>query len=169
MPHAENSRKYGELSSGTLLHGAAIVRPHTVTAHSRTQSDGESAERIKMQSFFDAYVDAALWSSIDDNDEPLDSNYAPSDIDRKSFEKMRADCNQFQTENAEYLTADNVNTRYGVDAQAGHDFWLTREHHGCGFWDGDWVEPAATKLTESAHRFGEVYLFVGDDGKIYQG
>jgi hypothetical protein len=120
-----------------------------------------------MQSFFDAYVEAALWSSTDDKDEPLDQNYVPADIDRATFEKMRADCDQFQQENEADLIAENTSTRYGVDAQAGHDFWLTRCEHGCGFWDGDWKEPAATRLTEASKRFGNVDLYVGDDGKIY--
>lgn len=33
--------------------------------------------------------------------------------------------------------------------------------------DGDWSEPHATRLTEAAHAFGEVNLYVGDDGRIY--
>src|SRR5208337_2249077 len=99
-----------------------------------------------MQSLFDAYVEAALWSSTDDNDTPLDREHVPADIDRETFEKMRADCARFAEENADLLASENTSTRYGVDAQAGHDFWLTRNGHGAGFWDGDWTEPAATKL-----------------------
>ena len=68
----------------------------------------------------------------------------------------------------EYLTAENTTSRYGVEEHAGHDFWLTRNGHGCGFWDGDWTEPAATKLTESAENFGDYDLYIGDDGKIYR-
>lgn len=40
--------------------------------------------------------------------------------------------------------------------QAGRDFWFTRNYHGCGFWDGDWVE--GEKLTAIAHSYGEVNL-----------
>jgi hypothetical protein len=50
---------------------------------------------------------------------------------------------------------------------AGHDFWLTRNGHGAGFWDGDWPEPLATVLTDAAHAFGELSPYVGDDGLIY--
>ena len=32
--------------------------------------------------------------------------------------------------------------------QAGHDLWLTTRGHGAGFWDGDWPEPEASKLTD---------------------
>ncbi len=52
-------------------------------------------------------------------------------------------------------------------AMAGHDFWLTRCGHGAGFWDGDWPEPAASVLTEASKEFGNVDLYVGDDGQIY--
>lgn len=124
-----------------------------------------------MQSFFDAYVEAALWSSNDesrpDGGDPMDQNYVPADLSRETFARMLRDCEAFQAENEEFLTSEYCNSRYGVDAQAGHDFWLTRNHHGAGFWDGDWEEPAATKLTDSAHKFGEYNLYVGDDGKIY--
>lgn len=48
-----------------------------------------------------------------------------------------------------------------------HDFWLTRCGHGCGFWDGDYGH-IGDRLTEAAKKFGNVDLYVGDDGKIYQ-
>jgi hypothetical protein len=50
---------------------------------------------------------------------------------------------------------------------AGHDFWLTRNGHGAGFWDGHWPEPAADVLTRLAHSFGYSDLYRGDDGKLY--
>ena len=45
--------------------------------------------------------------------------------------------------------------------------WLTRNGHGAGFWDGDWPEPVASRLTKSAKRFGSFDLYVGDDGKVH--
>jgi hypothetical protein len=50
---------------------------------------------------------------------------------------------------------------------AGHDFWLTRNGHGAGFWDGDWTEPAATILTNAAKAFDECNLYLGDDQAIH--
>ena len=38
---------------------------------------------------------------------------------------------------------------------AGHDFWLTRNGHGAGFWDGDYPESEETILTDAARTFGE--------------
>jgi hypothetical protein len=55
----------------------------------------------------------------------------------------------------------------GRESDAGHDFALTRNGHGAGFWDGDWPEPAATELTKLSKEYGEVDLYVGDDGLLW--
>ena len=52
-------------------------------------------------------------------------------------------------------------------AMAGHDFWLTRNGHGAGFWDGDWPLPYADLLDKAAQAAGTCDLYVGDDGMIY--
>lgn len=46
------------------------------------------------------------------------------------------------------------------------DFWLTRNGHGVGFWDRD-VGAVGDRLTKACKKFGETYLYVGDDGKIH--
>ena len=89
-----------------------------------------------MDNFIKAYLAAALWSSTDDNEKPLDANYTAANIAPETLEQMKADCAKFQAENAEDIAADLE--------QAGHDFLLTRQHAGSGYWDGDWPEPAAT-------------------------
>jgi hypothetical protein len=131
----------------------------------------QPAEGAALDEFTEAYIEAALWSSNDDNEDPLDANYFSDDIDPDTMRKMRADCAKFQRENAADIAAGPVegaagSGEYGPEARAGHDFWLTRNGHGAGFWDGDWPEPAATRLTDAAHAFGEVNLYVGDQGKI---
>jgi hypothetical protein len=54
-----------------------------------------------------------------------------------------------------------------IEEQAGHDFWLTRNGHGAGFWDGDWPEPYAEMFTEGAKSYGEFQPYLGDDSLIY--
>jgi len=114
-----------------------------------------------MNEFLTAYIVAALWSSTDDQDEPLDTNYGIDDLAPETLQKMEEDCESFLEENREDIGLRRED--------AGHDFWLTRNGHGCGFWDGDWSEDAGERLTVSSKRFGEVDLYVEDDGKIYQG
>ena len=51
-----------------------------------------------MDDFESAYVEAALWSSTDDNQDPLDSNYDVDDIDHGTLAKMKADCKKFESD-----------------------------------------------------------------------
>lgn len=44
---------------------------------------------------------------------------------------------------------------YPVEEMAGHDFWLTRQDHGAGFWDGDWPDGVGDALNQAAQRCGE--------------
>jgi len=105
-------------------------------------------------------VETALWSTTDDNDRPLDDTKTAADIDPATLDQMVADCAEFRAANKEILA------RY-TDEDAGHDFWLTRNRHGAGFWDGDYAEADGEALTTAAHAFGEVWPYVGDDGRIY--
>lgn len=104
--------------------------------------------------FTKSYVMAALWSTGDDHG-PYDDRFGPEHIDPVEMQGMLEDSAKFQRENV-----DDID---GRDEQAGHDFWLTRNHHGAGFWDGDWPEPAASRLTSAAHAFGEHNLEISDE------
>lgn len=112
-----------------------------------------------LDSFVCAYMETALWSSMDD-DAPLDQDHTVNDLARSTRRAMIADCEHF-TARVEEIGA--IPTQ-----EMAHDFWLTRNHHGAGFWDGDWPEPLATQLTELSRAFGGADLYVGDDGLIYQ-
>lgn len=50
---------------------------------------------------------------------------------------------------------------------AGHDFVYSRNHHGCGFEDGDWPKAEGDRLNAIARRFRERNLYRGDDGALY--
>ena len=47
---------------------------------------------------------------------------------------------------------------------AAHDWILTRNRHGCGFWDGDWDEPFASKLTALFKQAGPLEAFDCEEG-----
>jgi len=110
-----------------------------------------------MNAFTSAYLETALWSSVGDDGEPLDHRYSREDFAPCAIARAIADCEAFQR-----FTGD-IGVQY---EQAGYDFWLTRNRHGAGFWDGDWGD-AAGRLTDAAEAFGEIDLYVGDDGLIY--
>ena len=115
-----------------------------------------------MDAFTRQYIVTALWSSMDNADalggEPLDANYDIEDIAPETLTSIQEDCEAFQRDHAEDIGGDLE--------QAGHDFLLTRNHHGCGFWDGDWPE-AGDRLTDACKSYPEVTFYVGDDELIY--
>ena len=118
--------------------------------------------------FTTAYIEAALWSSIEESSgHSLDRNYTAADVAPETLARMVADCAAFQVANEAHICDGNVTTSYSADEQAGHDFWLTRNGHGAGFWDGAWDESVSKILTDAAHAFGEFDLYVGDDRLIY--
>jgi len=114
------------------------------------------------ETFITAYKVAALWSSTDDEGNPLDDDFSINDFSSEANQKVEADCAAFLAKCEE----KGIEFSFEELEQAGHDFWLTRNHHGCGFWDGDWSEHGEV-LTEIAHSFGEAWIYVGDDEKIY--
>jgi hypothetical protein len=117
--------------------------------------------------FFHAYVECALWSSTDENGEPLDGSYGPDDLSTEALKSMREDCDDFIQGAENDLLALRVSFKDGMTPeQAGHDFWLTRNRHGAGFWDRGLGE-VGDRLTAMAHPYGSSDLYVGDDGLIY--
>lgn len=118
-----------------------------------------------LDQFTRAYIECALWSSPDESDTPLDASYDSSDIAPEAIERMRADCAKFQAENG---TPDYNDPRHSDAEKAGHDFWLTRNGHGAGFWSRDELSEVDQKrLTDAAHAFGTCNLYVGDDGQLW--
>lgn len=110
--------------------------------------------REDLDTMLASYIECALWSSTDNADDsggsPLDDNYGEEDILRATYREMRADCKSFGESNEADISDWS---------QAGHDFWLTRNRHGAGFWDRGLGE-AGERLTKAAHVYGSVDLYV---------
>lgn len=119
-----------------------------------------------LDTFTKQYIETALWSSTDDNDDPLDATYTAYDIAEETLCKMMDDCAKFQATHSADIVLCDGNGHENL-ARAGHDFWLTRNGHGAGFWDGDWPDELGKRLTAASHSFGEFNLYVGDDGVLY--
>lgn len=119
-------------------------------------------------SFLNGYITCALWSSTDNADdsggEPLDSNYDESDLSPECRAEFERECADFQEANAADLAAYYA---AGRDSEhAGHDFWLTRNGHGAGFWDRGLGE-LGDRLSKASKVYGSVDLVIGTDGKIH--
>lgn len=112
-----------------------------------------------VDAFTRAYIECAFWSSTGDNDRSLDEEYCWTDLADETLARIVSDCKSFQEQ--------NDLTGY-PSKRAGHDFWLTRNGHGAGFWENDFGTPEQCEaLTKSSKVFGECGLYVGDNGKLY--
>lgn len=122
------------------------------------------------------YAECALWSSNDESTpeggEPFDANYSVSDITPETMAGFRQDCIAFVEHNA--LTfAKALHEAGALDwSRIGHDFWLSRNGHGCGFGDrgSEYGARENGKALDEAcgwrTKFGEVHLYLADDGTI---
>ena len=128
-----------------------------------------------MDEFTEAYIRALLWSSMDESTEgggrPMDENYSESDLAPATLEAIERDTAAFQEKNAKSLAwaykhgQNNKGGEYTA-ANAGHDYALSRNGHGAGYFDRD-MGKVGDKLQEAAAEDGEFQLYVGDDGKVY--
>lgn len=120
---------------------------------------------MMLERAYNAYVEAALWSSTDESDEsggvPLDENYSEDDLSDEAKHDMFRDVSHFVGANSGLIF------RAGLDAeQVGHDFWLTRNGHGTGFWDRG-LGAVGEELSKAAKAYGSSDIYVGDDGLLY--
>lgn len=133
--------------------------------------------------FVQGYVECMIWSSSTDGNEEDNSEDGGVDYnigdwldwDDLSVElkaQVVQDCRDFVSLckddgiNLDEVPYDNSGSAHGVLACAGHDFWLTRNGHGAGFWDRGLGE-LGSKLTVLAKTYAGQDLSVGDDGLVY--
>lgn len=147
-----------------------------------------------MNTFTRAYITTALWSSTDDDGQPLDDNNGLSDISPATLAKMEADCTRFQGEQSTLLAESGLD-----DSRAGHCLWLNRNGAGSGYWDEyssatcdtheleqaiaigsrdfskrDALDQSCPchyhvcqRLSIAAKALGTFDLYIGDDGQIH--
>jgi hypothetical protein len=167
---------WGSTEGTSIWRLTAETDEEVLVAYHRVRSFAELSEKLKnecpqttlvkegvsldrMEQFALHYMLTALWSSTTDDDQPMDE--AGLDVADETLDKFRVDCTAFLMQ-ADVIAPDED------DSNLAHDFWLTRNGHGAGFWDGDYEEEIGEKLTKLAKTFPEVNLYVGDDGKVYQ-
>lgn len=128
------------------------------------------------QAFIEAYITCARWSSIhietDENghetDIPLDDErFTMSDECEATLSAVAGAF--YDAHSSEFLdpaARRKFPTGCKTADMAGYDLWLTQNHHGAGFWDGDWNEPFAERLTAAAHALKGIDLYVVDNDEI---
>ncbi len=120
---------------------------------------------INMEQAFREYIGTAFWCTVVDSDssEFMDSEYDIDDMDSETRKSMKEEMKRFINENLYLTDKEDEVSAIGTFV---HEFWLTRNGHGSGFWDGGYVN--GDLLTKKCEKYGPLNLYVGDDGKIYK-
>lgn len=121
---------------------------------------------------FADYIECALWASVymgpeersEDDPETFDE-FSATDIADDTLWQMAQDWNDFQRNQSPLL--EEAETEFGYTIrQAAHDFWLTRNGHGAGFWDRG-IGEIGEKLSSAARVYGSQDLWADEDGQIH--
>jgi hypothetical protein len=123
------------------------------------------------RTFTRAYAAALLWSStvMIGEDVDNDSEYADEyseQCSKELCEHILTDCLNFMREYSALIYTAAMLPDYDM-SQAGHDFALTRNSHGVGYWHRG-LGDIGDELTDAAEKAGSVYLYLGDDQLLYQ-
>lgn len=113
--------------------------------------------------FTEAYIDALLFTEAGTDGEIEGADL--EDFSPELWKQIRRDCALFQEEAARLLATAAEHHDYSEE-QASHDFWLTRNGHGAGFWDRG-LGDVGDKLTDRCAGM-ECWIYRGDDNLIYQ-
>lgn len=143
-----------------------LCAAHGVLTHLSDGPDVPPANVVTEQPVLDtftrAYLTAALWVAEHD-----DLTFA--DIDPAAIKEAIDDCKDFQDANREDL--DEVSDTYHVDdSQHGHDFFLSRNGHGAGFFDRGYdLNGLGDKLQRAARVYGthEAHEDLSENGIVY--
>ena len=117
--------------------------------------------------FTQGYIEALFFTSEGPEEGELGNDTSFADLAPEALAMIRRDCTEFQAEHANLL--EEAFARDYDEAQAGRDFWFTRNGHGVGYWDRGPLEADALggALTEAAHDAGSIDAYLGDDGLVY--
>ena len=132
-----------------------------------TPTEGATEYGVKMtQAYVTALIDLGVDVGNDGELFELAERFDLSDVATETWARCERDVRDFLADNGDTLEATDYWGGWDGAVSAGYDFALTRNGHGVGFWDrgeGDIGEA----LTKSAKAYGEVDMYVGDDGKLY--
>lgn len=131
---------------------------------------GYGASYDSLSDFEKTYVEAMFFTNDYGDNETNEfhmNELGVSRLTRKSIAAIKRDCTKFLLLEVDGKTVRQWIADSELDAACtgtpAHDFWYTRQGHGCGFWDGDYSDKIADALTKAAKQIGESY------GEIYRG
>ena len=99
----------------------------------------------------------------------LDDHFCINDFTVELLERAERDCVKF-FDRAKAAGLIERAHRFADDTTIAYDFWLTRQGHGAGFWDGNYrddVDDVGSALSPVAVEFGECSVIIGEDGRVH--
>lgn len=118
-------------------------------------------------------VEACLWSAIptpaDDNTDPTETADQYT-ITEQELDKLRGTLAHHMAEwfMENYFTICPVISAEYTWEHVGHDFWLTSQGHGAGFWDRG-LEEVGDTLTDSVDGYSDIIgLYLNEEGTHVQ-
>jgi len=121
---------------------------------------------MELDQFIQGYIACMLWTEEEPLLEDADLPAAADDLAPETVALIRQECQEFVEANRRLITEAVRREPSYTWARAGHDFWLTRNHHGAGYWDRG-LEEVGELLTNAAQARGEKDLYRGDDTLLY--
>jgi hypothetical protein len=116
-----------------------------------------------LSDFTDSYLATAQWITCD-------SGEGARGFTKSAIKKARIDCEVFIVKVIAEFTPDEAHkilsyAGYDVKVLSGHDFYLTRNKHGAGFWDSIIYDELANngreRLTTLSECCGEANAYIG--------
>jgi hypothetical protein len=126
--------------------------------------EGDAARTEYLATMVTQYLATAVWSSHtwseegDCGESLQEEGYDEDCFSASAVSEAHDDCAAFYDANL----ADLLDIEAG---QAGHDFWLTRNGHGTGFWDRG-NAAIGERLADAARVYGECDVTVDDNNEL---
>lgn len=124
-----------------------------------------SIDQGQRASFIQGFLACMLWSTTNEGDASLGDCHGLEDLDEFARQGLVDRCNAFITANAKDLLAATGQPGYTF-SRAGHDFMLSSNGHGAGFFDRG-LGQAGDRLQEAANRAPATQAYLGDDGRVH--
>lgn len=144
-----------------------FIGSHADKATADAMRDSSAAARrfAPHSAFFIGYIECLYF--VDTGD--ADGGQPPSDAELSDDARAAClrDCERFERDNAALLSL--AYTRDYDAAQAGRDFYFTRNGHGVGYWDRAELKAdgLGERLSDAARNAGGAAATLGDDGLIH--
>lgn len=168
---AENlkTKRIVKLNAYPMLHAPACVFMSKQTKRAESRYFLRDA---RLDNFTKAYLCAALWSENDEEGEPLENSYSIDAMSDVAIASSIYDCFEFQRNNKKLLERAYRRYKLHNDAPtpehcAGHDFLLTRNGQGAGFWDRKELGALGKFLTARAKEWREQNFYIGENNAVY--